>query len=352
MLTQLTLAHNVSDDNIGARAMKYAVATAVFAVALLLSLAAAQAARAHDVGFQALSIPNGPDQPIKIGVWYPTDAAASAQPLGAQTQDVAPNAPVAGERLGLVVISHGTGGSFMDHYDVALALAKAGFVVAALTHPGDNFEDHSRAAHISDRPGQLKRLIDYMLGEWPGRAAIDPKRVGAFGFSAGGFTVLASIGGQPDLSKIRPHCAAHPIGFDCQLIRGTPAPAASSLPPRTFFTADPRIRAAVVAAPALGYVFGREGLAEVKVPIQLWRAGDDSVLPNPWYAEAVIDALPRPAEYFVVENADHVDFIAPCSAQLAKVAAEICQERPGFDRARFHATFDAAVVHFFKEKLG
>jgi predicted dienelactone hydrolase len=323
-----------------------------WAVVVALLLMAAGGARAREVGLQALTIPNGADKPIKIGVWYPTDAPASPQPLGAQTQTVAPDAPVAGERLPLVVISHGTGGSFSDHYDVALALAKAGFVVSALSHTGDTFDDHSRATRIDQRPGQLKRLVDYMLAEWPGRAAIDPGRVGAFGFSAGGFTVLASIGGQPDLAEVRPHCAAHPIGFDCQLIRGTPAPDPSTLPPRAFFTADPRIKAAVIAAPALGYTFGREGLAHVKVPIQLWRAEDDTVLPNPWYAEAVLDALPRAIEYFVVPNADHLDFLAPCSAQVAKFAPDICHERSGFDRAAFHRTFDAAVVRFFKEKLG
>jgi predicted dienelactone hydrolase len=324
----------------------------LFSLVIVLGLAMAGAAHARDVGFQTLTIPNGADRPIRVGIWYPTGAAASPRPLGLQTQDVAPDAPVVGQRLPLVVMSHGTGGSFMDDYDLALALAKDGFVVAALTHPGDNFEDHSRATHIELRPGQLKRLIDYMLNEWPARGAIDPSKIGAFGFSAGGFTVLASIGGQPDLGQVRPHCAAHPIGFDCQLIRGTPAPPPGSTPPRSFFTADPRIRAAVVAAPALGYAFGREGLAHVKAPIQLWRAADDSVLPNPWYAEAVIDALPRPAEYFVVPDADHVDFLAPCSAALAKAAPDICQERGSFDRAKFHRQLETEVVRFFREKLG
>jgi len=328
------------------------VRLAGWAVVVALLLAAASAAHARDVGFQTLTMPNGAEAPVKIGVWYPTDAAASEQPLGAQTQDVAPDAPVAGERLGLVVISHGTGGSFSDHYDTALALAKAGFVVASLSHPGDNFEDHSRAAHIADRPAQLKRLIDYMLAEWPQHGRIDPRKIGAFGFSAGGFTVLASIGGQPDLAEVRPHCAVHPVGFDCQLIRQAGVSVSPTQPPRSFFTADPRIKAAVVAAPALGYAFGREGLAHLKVPIQLWRAEQDSTLPNPWYAEAVIDALPLPAEYFVVPNADHLDFLAPCSAGLEKAAPDICREHPGFDRAKFHQTFDANVVRFFKEKLG
>lgn len=324
-------------------------------VALTLTLAAllpAAAAMAQAVGFQTTTIAIGADKAVRIGVWYPTNAPASPQPLALYTQDVAPDAAVAGQRLPLVVISHGTGGSFADHYDVALALARAGFVVASLSHPGDNNQDHSAATRIDQRPGQLKGLVDYMLTEWPGRAAIDPTRVGAFGFSAGGFTVLASIGGQPDLAEVRPHCAAHPVGFECQLLKGTPAPPPGSTPPRAFFTADPRIKAAVIAAPALGYSFGREGLAQVTVPIQLWRAEDDSFLPNPWYAQAVNDALPRPPEYHVVPNADHLDFMAPCSPALAKAASDICQERPRFDRAGFHRTFVAEVVRFFRAKLG
>ena len=159
-----------------------------FLLVLAALLLTASIARAHEVGFQQLSIPNGADKPITVGVWYPTPVAASAQPLGLQTQTVAPDAPVVDAKFPLVVLSHGTGGSFSDSYDVAIALAKAGFVVAALSHTGDTFDDHSRAARIDQRPAQLKRLVDYMLGEWPARATIDPKRIGAFGFSAGGFT--------------------------------------------------------------------------------------------------------------------------------------------------------------------
>jgi len=124
------------------------------------------------------------------------------------------------------------------------------------------------------------------------------------------------------------------------------------LPPRSFFTGDARIKAAVIVAPALGFSFGRQGLRNVRVPVQLWRAESDHILPNPDYAQAVRDALPQPAEYHVVANADHFDFLAPCSAQLEKFAPDICVERPGFDRAAFHQQFDAEVVRFFERTLG
>ena len=124
-----------------------------------------------------------------------------------------------------------------------------------------------------------------------------------------------------------------------------------STSPAAIWVHEPRIKAAVVAAPAVGYAFGREGLKGITVPIQLWRAAEDHILPHPDYAEAVRIALPTPPEYHVVENADHFDFLAPCTDILRQVAPVICVSRPGFDRAAFHQTFNAEVVRFFKETL-
>ena len=45
----------------------------------------------------------------------------------------------------------------------------------------------------------------------------------------------------------------------------------------------------------------------MKVPIQLWRAEEDVVLPHPRYAEAARKALPEAPDYRVVANADHFD---------------------------------------------
>ncbi|MCK7495223.1 MAG: hypothetical protein MZW92_32090 [Comamonadaceae bacterium] len=62
--------------------------------------------------------------------------------------EVARNAPVAGGGLPLVVVSHGNGGGPQSHADLALALASAGYVVAAPMHTGDNFFDQSAAGQV------------------------------------------------------------------------------------------------------------------------------------------------------------------------------------------------------------
>ena len=310
------------------------------------------AAHAGDVGFQQLTISDGTEKPLTIGVWYPTNAAPGPHRLQTIMQDVAPGGPVTGDRLPLVVMSHGTGGWYGEHYDTALALAHAGFVVAAVNHTGDTYDDHSQALEIWKRPAQIRRLIDYMLADWRGHQQVDASRVGVFGFSAGGFTALAAVGGTADLTLVQTHCRQVPTAFECGLLaKETAEDAGRAIPPRSIFVHDARIKAAVVAAPALGYTFEREGLTTVTAPVQLWRAEDDHILPNPDYAEAVRLALPQSPEYHVVANADHFDFLAPCDATLAKAVPMICAERPGFDRAAFHAQFNQAVVAFFERTL-
>ena len=316
----------------------------VLATALGAATGAATGAKAANVGFETASAPVPGDKPLALTIWYPTDAAERAAPLALYVQSVAAGAAVAGHAHPLIVISHGTGGSNTDHYDTARALAAAGFIVAAPTHTGDTQVDRSRSVRITERPAQLSQVIDYMTHDWRGHDAVDAGRMGAFGFSSGGFTVLAAAGGEPDTSLVARHCAEHPHFFDCALQRQFGAPTAPPAP----VAHDPRIKAVVAAAPALGFTFSPQSLAKVSAPVQLWRAEWDTVLPQPYYAEAVHGLMPK-AEYHVVPAAEHFDFMAPCSASLAKVAPSICVG--SIDRAAFHETFNAAVVRFFRKTL-
>ena len=315
---------------------------------MLVALAAAPWARADNVGFDVVTMPGPSWSSLRVNVWYPTDAAPAPLPLALTTQDVAFGAPLKGAGHPLIVMSHGNGGSGFSHIDTALALAHAGFIVAAATHNGDNYRDHSRETQLMDRPPQISAVIDDMLHTWPGHTAIDARRIGMFGFSAGGFTTLVAIGGVPDAGRIGPYCNAHRAAFVCTLIRRDIGEGATTLGRPA---ADPRIRAAVIAAPALGFSFSRDGLRDVHVPVQLWAAMDDEVLSVHDDDETVRDGLPIHPDYHAVPGAGHFDFLAPCSAELATIAPPICTEIDGFDRTAFHRMFDHAIVAFFNRAL-
>jgi predicted dienelactone hydrolase len=314
-------------------------AAAVISAACLFGLAglggAAQAADIPGVRFEEVRISNGSEPPLVAGIWRPAHESP-------------------GHPLPLVVISHGGAAAYQVHADTAIALARAGFVAAAVSHAGDTWDDQSHVMELWRRPQQLHRLISYMLEEWPGRSTLDPKRVGAFGFSNGGFTVLVSAGGRPDLDRIGPYCQDHPDHDLCTAMKQAgvdPTHPPIHAPPNAW-VADPRIKAIVAAAPAFGFTFDRAGLSRVRIPVQIWRAADDRHQPNPYYDEAVRAALPGPVDYHVVPLAGHFAFLPPCDERMAAAQPMICKDAPGFDRAAFHKALNAGIVHFFRAHLG
>ncbi|RZJ96565.1 MAG: dienelactone hydrolase [Brevundimonas sp.] len=295
-------------------------------LALAALLIAPRAARA-DAPDQTFAFQGPHGSAIQAAVWLHGDAARG------------------GDRP-LVVISHGNGGWYRGHHDTAEALAHAGFIVAALTHPGDNFEDQSRSTQLTARAPQLSALIDHMLA-WQGPVRVDPARIGAFGFSAGGFTVTQAVGGEPEMRAIPAYCVQHPNHFACRLYAMQPVDPASWRPEAR----DDRIRAAVIAAPALGFAFTPDSLKSVTIPVQLWQAAEDEILPAPFNVEPIRDGLGRTPDYHRVEAAMHFDFLTPCDAQN-RLPQPLCASSPGFDRAAFKATFNRDVTRFFVETLG
>lgn len=323
-----------------------------FLCALMFVLTPAHAAEAPAVGFEEVRFSYDDEAPLVAGIWYPT-SAPPADVAPERWPGVLTDAPVAGTRLPLVVLSHGGGASYAGHYDTAIALARAGFVAAAVSHAGDTFDDESKVLQLWRRPAQLRRLVTYMLAEWPAHHRLDAARIGAFGYSNGGFTVLCAAGGAPDLTRIGSYCRAHPDHNLCTAMReaGLDPEHPPIDVPADAWVADPRIKAIVVAAPAFAFAFDRRDLRAVKIPIQLWRAADDHRQPHPYYEEALRKALPRAPEYHVVPGAGHFAFLPPCGAALAAAKPGICTDAPGFDRGAFHEEFNAGIVRFFRAHL-
>jgi predicted dienelactone hydrolase len=278
-------------------------------------------------------------------MWYPCSAPPSEIKLGKTTLPGVMNCAVNGSKLPLVVVSHGRGGDFVGHYDTAEALADAGFVVAAINHPGDTATDMSRSDDLSafvERPTDIKRLIDFMLGASPLAARIDPKRIGFFGFSRGGYTGLVLVGARPDWASTAALCRRSSDHICKQILSQAFAPR-----PLAY---DPRIHAAVIADP-IAVMFTYVSFSGVRVPVQLWESerGGDGVSPES--VAAVNRSLLAQHEYHMVSNAGHFAFLPPCQPSLSSKRPELCTDAPRFDRVAFHKRFDADVVRFFQTRL-
>lgn len=324
-------------------------ASALLAVAVVAVVAAQLATGlrpSRTVGFQLVQVPDKRGPPLNVAIWYPADAGSAPTLLGLTVQFVATGAPVAGTSLPLVVISHGSGGGPGSHADTALALASAGFVVAAPMHTGDNYADQSAVGTpdwLVARSRHVPIVIDYLVTTWPDHARIDARKIGMFGFSAGAFTTLTAIGGIPDLALIATHCAATPE-FACQLWK----PGGADIPNAASFARDSRVKAAVIAAPGYGFTFVPGGLANVDVPVQIWSGAMDENVPTPTNAALVAAALGARADLRVVAGARHFSFLVPCGLIGPPL---LCRDANDFDRKRFHESFNQEVVRFFQAKL-
>lgn len=317
----------------------------VLVAGLAVALLATAVKPDHPVGFQQFVVADPGHKPVAVAVWYPTDAPPGRALVGTMVVRLATDAPVKGAGLPLVFLSHGTGGAAQGHVDTALALASAGFVVAAPTHTGDNFRDDAivgTSAWFVDRARQISLVTDFMVGRWASHTQIDPARVGIFGFSAGATTALIAAGGTPDIARFAADCAAHPE-FVCKL--GAPGATLVNPPawPRT-----PRIAAAVIAAPGLGFSFAPAGLADVKIPVQLWQGAADDRVPYATNAGVIRQLLPQPPEFHSVPGAVHLSFLTPCGLIGPP---PLCSDPAGFDRKAFHRDFNAQIVAFFEANL-
>lgn len=317
---------------------------------LIVTLWLAGAHAAAAVGFQRATAPDPDGDALQVAIWYPSDRPTADAQLYAFDMSVASNAPVPAGRHPLIVMSHGTGGTNFTSFDTAIALAKAGFIVAAVMHNGDNYRDQSASftrQNFANRPRHVSRVIDFMLGAWPGRAAIDPARIGLFGHSAGGTTALVAAGGVADFSRVVAFCRTNPRDWGCEQAGKRP-PAATDTETGPVAGRDSRVRAIVIAAPAVSSAFQPDGLAGAKVPVQLWVGDHDDIVTDASILRAL---LPSPPDYHVVANGGHFAFLAPCNALLARTAPEICADPPGFNRTAFLRGFQAAVIGFYRTHL-
>jgi predicted dienelactone hydrolase len=321
----------------------------VLEIALGLALGLV-ATTAYTAGLQFVEIPgDGRTRPLTGAVWYPCKAPSHEIEVRGFNLNGAEDCPPDASKLPLVVMSHGRGGWFGVHHELAASIADAGFVVAAVDHPDHNSQDRTRIDALStlvERPADLKRLIDFMYVDWGHAAGLDHNGVGVFGFSLGGYTALVAIGGEPDFRRDLPACEKSDFLACEQLRNGEKASRAASV--------DGRIRAAVVVDPGPSIFFSSDSLKSIKASVQLW-SSDPNLSANfvsGCCALGLRSRLPTVPEFHLVANGIHFSFLPPCTATMrSDLPSRLCDDAPGFDRSAFHEDFKREVIGFLRKNL-
>lgn len=289
---------------------------------------------------------------IAAQMWYPSDSPEQTLRVGSFSLQVAVNGrPLEGRRP-LLLISHGNGGNSLAHRDLADHLARAGFVVVTFTHPFDNHENQQALGttlQSHDRPRELQRVLDHVLADPALSSRVDPQRIGAIGFSAGGYTVLASAAGDVQQARYDAYCSSQrddPLTCKAYRERGFIQPVEPVLP----VVADPRLKALVLMAPAGVFMLSDERLRQLQQPVLLYQASQDHLIREPFSVERLRKLLPNIRGDHRIE-AGHFVFIAPCPSNLLAELAEICSDAPGIDRTAIHRQINNDVTLFFQQQL-
>ncbi len=331
------------------------------AMMMLITTDANASEREFGVGFSRLSAADPMGGQMQYSLWYPTKVPNSVVSVGPFEFPGTRDAEPAVGPMGLVIVSHGSGGSDLVHFDIAVALAKAGFIAAAPLHPRNNFFDDigdDQRIVLDGRPLQLSAVIDALLAQGAWSSRIDSKKIAAFGFSAGGYTVLAALGAEPEYSRTLDHCERHAEEDPyCRIINGAGRAArarAYADPAQRAF--DGRLCAAVIADPFTAPF--SDATLEALPPAKLlfFRPEVENKLKAEFHVSRVVrllkqrDDFPDPQE-IVVPKAVHYSFIAPIPEVVAQSIPEIASDPEGFDRAAFHDVMNSTIVTFFKQAL-
>ena len=308
--------------------------------------------QAHwSVGFHRLSFLDPLDgQPMRAIAFYPSAEAEGLTKMGNYEVEATEGAKIAIGRYPLLMLSHGNTGTPLALHDLATSLARKGFVVVAVLHPGDNYKDHSRLGTLSNlygRPMQISAAISATLADGDLSPYVYEDQIGVIGYSAGGETALILAGAEPDLDRLRRYCQERPEDHDACTTKGELIADRDDLVP----VSDSRVRALLLMAP-LSLMFGRQTLADVHVPVLLYSGENDSLVLPDMNADALARKLPVEPEFKVIPGAGHFVFMAPCTDEQMTAMPGLCTDAEGVDREDVHRDLIYEAGRFFSKTLG
>jgi predicted dienelactone hydrolase len=311
-------------------------------------------------------------RPLRTAIWYPAAVGAmETEAVGAPMFDGGNVAPAAdlSTRAGtypLILLSHGTGGSAIQLMWLGRYLAARGYIVAAVNHHGNTGVEKYQAQGFMlfwERPKDLSVALDLLLADPLIGSHIDQDRIGAAGFSLGGYTVITIAGGQFDLERYDHFCASPEHDFTCgpqaefpdarrqfEALRSTDPVVQESLARASDSYRDTRIRAVFAIAPVLGGGFAKRDLKAIKIPVEIVVGDADSVATPPTNAQYFAANIKGSRLTVLPGGVGHYTFLADCTGE-GRGGLPICRDAKGLDRAAIHRQVGEMAYGFFERAL-
>ncbi len=314
-------------------------------------------------------------RPLRTAIWYPAATITTEETIFGgppETQVFVPVTVAVGAEVSqssrtypLVILSHGTGGSAVMMMWLGYYLAERGYIVAAVNHHGNTAAENQPAAQgfmlVWERPKDLTVALDKLLADPVFGKRIDRNRIGAAGFSLGGYTVISIAGGVFSLKEFEGFCNSPQRDFTCEpqpefpearakfeeLRKTDPVVQASLLHAGDSYV-DKRIKRVFAIAPALGGGFTKAGLSAIKIPVRIVVGQADAVTPLTTNAQRYANLIKGAKLTVLSGEVGHYTFLATCTPNGEK-RLPICRDGAGVDRALVHNRVSRMAFEFFDQ---
>ena len=319
-------------------------------LALSLTLAGSHAA-ADQAGLRLLEL-NAPhhERTLKTAVWYPAEGSGNRIVFGQNPVfngvTVLDGAEIAEGRYPLVLLSHGMGGTIRSLSWLSAGLAERGAIVISVNHPNSTWGDFDLAVSLQHwtRVLDLKRTLDWTLGNDGIASHVDRTRIMAAGFSFGGWTALSIGGLRANHEGFVDSCRKlHEALEPCDELLSDAIDLSSMDPgPWNASYRDDRVTHVVAVDPGLVWGLNRsdtDGLIDEVTLIGLGE-GESRLLATDFDASGLLEILPD-ATVRRLRPATHFTALPVCKPAGEAILREenddpVCTDPPGTNRAAVH----------------
>ncbi|MEG2005694.1 MAG: hypothetical protein RR014_06625, partial [Bilophila sp.] len=301
---------------------------------------------------------------LDLAIWYPANRIPTRLDYGDWSFRAARNAPPLPGQHPLVVLSHDSAGSRFSLHQLATALTRYGFVVAAPTHPGDNIDNMQTLftpEQFFARARHLSATLDILLSDAEIAPLIDPQRIGVLGVGPGGTAALLLAGARLDATGWKNYCDHPEIRQRAATPREDPycspwgvqrMEALSATPGLNAAFRDRRVRVVVAVAPAYAMYMTPKALSRIRIPLLLINSPKNRMAGPPFLIDTLVKALPGSPVIQSLPDADTAALMSSCSENLAQTLPEMCFATSATTRTAVQKKLALDTAAFLLAQLG
>lgn len=298
-------------------------------------------------------------------VWYPTtDSLTLADKKTSPFKRLftVEDGKLASGKFPLIMMSHGTGGNRLNLEWLAQALVQNGFIVAAVDHWGNTFDNKIPIEFVKpwERPLDMSYVLSELLKSETFGRAISKEEIGALGFSFGGYTVLALAGAELDYQILLDYYNT-PEGRKEVELPELPELAELLSNSKLFFMEsiahipklkDVRFKAFLAISPGTsrGFVSEKQ-FEEVNDPVFIMGCEADEITPVESYSRHYHKLIPHSEYYEFSGETGHYVMLPEATKEVKQKEPLIFIDHPSVDRQEIHRKTQQLCVEFFNKSL-